>query len=63
MLHFTDIISCCGRVRNPRRIIPICHRTGDIELQKQHETSDPTEKIKHTSEQCPVKFKNLEIKR
>ena len=61
MIHCTNIFSCCGRERNTRRIIPICHGTDEIELQKQHETSDSTEKIKITKETCPVRFRNLQI--
>ena len=39
----------------------MCHGTDEIELQKQHEISDSTEKIKIAKETCPVRFRNLQI--
>ena len=60
MPHYLNIFSCCGRGRNKRRILPLCHEVEDVELQKPDENNvDPGQAKKN--DECPVRFRNLEI--
>ena len=61
MLQCTKLFVCCKKVSNITKIQPLCHTESDVEA---HDCCENKESSTTSSQnnQCPVKFKNLEIK-